>query len=392
MRDELRRNSDLARRFAALVLGVAIGLPMSVAALAVEPADIESNLTITIRGTEKQLTLDEALSALNVQSVSMALIDKDRIAWARAYGPGATPDTLYQAASLSKFVAAVGAMRLVDAKRLALDADVNAGLTSWKVPTNDFDKDHPVTLRGLLSMTAGIGVPGFLGYEIGAPLPTLTQVLYGTPPANSPPVTLIAVPDSAYHYSGGGYEIAEALMIDAVKTPFVDLMDTLVLEPAGMSHSTFAQPLPSDRVAKAATGHFADGREVASGFHVFPEHAAAGLWSTPSDLAELLLVIGRAWRGESRLFLAPETVREMLTRQNGGPYGLGAAVGDADGSVVLMKRGQNVGYQAYLILLPGEGQGMVIMTNSDNGSILAEALIRWAAEAYGWPALGPLAD
>ena len=391
MRHELRRMSDLARRLAALVLSVAIGLPLSVAVLAAEAADIESKLTITVGGAEKQLTLDEALSALNIPSVSMALIDKDRIAWARAYGANATPDTLYQAASLSKFVAAVGAMRLVDAKRLALDADVNAGLTSWKVPGNDFDKEHPVTLRGLLSMTAGIGVPGFLGYDIGAPLPTLVQVLNGTPPAN-PPVTVIAVPGSAYHYSGGGYEIAEALMIDAVKAPFADLMDTLMLEPAGMSHSTFAQPLPSDLVPKAATGHLADGKEVASGFHVFPEHAAAGLWSTPSDLAELLLVIGRAWRGESRLFLAPETVREMLTRQNGGPYGLGAAIGDADGSVVLMKRGQNVGYQAYLILLPGEGQGMVVMTNSDNGSILAEALIRRAAEAYGWPPLGPLAD
>jgi len=390
MRDAPWRTADHARRLA-LGLGVAMVLPMSVAALAAEPADVETNLTITLGGMEKQLTLAEAMSALNIQSVSMALIDKDRIAWARAYGANATPDTLYQAASLSKFVAAVGAMRLVEAKRLALDADVNAGLTSWKIPANDFDKGHPVTLRGLLSMTAGIGVPGFLGYEIGAPLPTLAQVLDGAPPANSPPVAVTAVPGS-YHYSGGGYEIAEALMIDAVKTSFADLMDTLVLEPVGMSHSTFAQPLPSDLVAKAATGHFADGKEIASGFHVFPEHAAAGLWSTPTDLAELLLVIGRAWRGESRLFLAPETVREMLTRQNGGPYGLGAAVGDSEGSVVLMKRGQNVGYQAYLILLPGDGQGMVVMTNSDNGSILAEALIRRAAEAYGWPPLGPLAD
>jgi CubicO group peptidase (beta-lactamase class C family) len=139
-------------------------------------------------------------------------------------------------------------------------------------------------------------------------------------------------------------------------------------------------------------GHYADGKELAGSWHVFPEHAAAGLWSTPSDLANLLLLIGRAWRGESRLFLSPETVREMLTPQNGGPYGLGAAIGEAEGSLVLMKRGQNVGYQAYLILLPAEGKGMVVMTNSDNGSILAEALIRRAAALYGWPKLGPLAD
>ncbi len=367
-------------------------LLLSVPAFAADPSDLESKLTIAVGGIDKTLTLGGAMDALNIPSVSLALIDQDRVAFARAYGAGATPETLYQAASLSKFVAAVGAMRLVDEKLLDLDEDVNARLTSWKVPTNDFDKGHPVTLRGLLSMTAGIGVPGFLGYEVGAPLPNLTQILYGAPPANSPPVTVIAQPGSAYHYSGGSYEIAEALMADAMKAPFPDLMDKLVLKQAGMRHSSFAQPLPRDREVEAVTGHDAEGKELPGGWHVFPEHAAAGLWSTPTDLADLLLLIGRAWRGESRLFLLPETVREMLTPQNGGPYGLGAAVSEAGGSLVLMKRGQNVGYQAYLILLPAEGQGMVVMTNSDNGSILAEALIRRAAELYGWPALGALAD
>ena len=307
-------------------------------------------------------------------------------------GDGVTPETLFQAASLSKFVACVGAMRLVDRNRLALDGDVNKALTSWRVPANDLDKDHPVTLRGLLSMTAGIGVPGFLGYAIDAPLPTLTQILDGAPPANSPPVTVIAVPGSAYHYSGGGYQIAEALMVDALHAPFAETMDGLVLKPAGMSHSTFAQPLPDALKAHAVTGHLADGSEVAGGFHVFPEHAAAGLWSTPTDIANLLLLMARTWRGESGLFLKPETVREMFTAQNGGPYGLGAAVAQQDGSLIVMKRGQNVGYQSYLILLPGEGAGMVVMTNSDNGSILAEALIRKAAELQAWPRLPPFAD
>jgi CubicO group peptidase (beta-lactamase class C family) len=242
-------------------------------------------------------------------------------------------------------------------------------------------------------MTAGIGVAGFLGYEPGTRLPTLTQILDGTPPANSAPVTVVDVPGRAYHYSGGSYEIAEALMVDTLGTPFVEAMDDLVLEPAGMTHSTFAQPLPEALRAKAVMGHLADGTEVAGGFHVFPEHAAAGLWSTPADIANLLLLVGRAWRGESALFLAPETARETLTRQTAvGPYGLGAAIAESEGALIVMKRGQNVGYQSYLILLPGQGQGLVVMTNSDNGSILAEALIRRAAEIYGWPALPALAD
>jgi CubicO group peptidase (beta-lactamase class C family) len=163
------------------------------------------------------------------------------------------------------------------------------------LPVNEFDKDHNVTLRGLLSMTAGIGVPGFLGYAPGAPLPTLTQILDGARPANSPPVTVIAVPGSTYYYSGGGYEIAEALMVDTLHQPFVEALNDLVLQPAEMTHSTFAQPLPKDLEAKAVTGHLADGTEISGGFHVFPEHAAAGLWSTPSDIANLLLLVARTW-------------------------------------------------------------------------------------------------
>jgi CubicO group peptidase (beta-lactamase class C family) len=392
MRNEPRRFLPPGRSLAILLLGIVVALASSAGALAGEPSDLESKLTVSVGGVEKTLTLGEAMAALNIPSVSLALIDRDQVALARAYGAGATPETLYQAALLSKFVAAIAAMRLVDDKRLALDQDVNARLTIWKVPTNGFDQGHPVTLRGLLSMTAGIGVPGFLGYDIGAPLPNLTQILNGAPPANSPPITVIAVPGSGYAYSGGGYEIAEALMVDVTKAPFPDLMNDLVLSPAGMRRSTFVQPLPHDREGDAVTGHYADGTELRGGYRVFPEHAAAGLWSTPSDLAGLLLLIGRAWRGESRLFLLPETARQMLTPQNAGPYGLGAAIGDADGSLVLMKRGQNVGYQAYLLLLPAEGQGMVVRTNSDNGSILAEALIRRAAALYGWPRLRALAD
>ena len=241
-------------------------------------------------------------------------------------------------------------------------------------------------------MTAGIGVPGFIGYELGAPLPTLTEILNGTPPANSPPVTVIAVPGSAYHYSGGGYEITEALMQDVAGKPFTELMQDLVLGPAEMTASSFAEPIAPDLEPRAVSGHYGDGAELPGRWRVVPEHAAAGLWSTPTDIAKLLIQIGRAWRGESHLFLAPDTVREMLNPQNGGPYGLGAAVSGDGGDLVLMKRGQNVGYQGYLILYPAAGQGLVVMTNSDNGSTLAAALISRAAKAYGWPPLPPLAD
>ena len=364
----------------------------SSAAQAAEPGAIESDLVINVQGGERHVSLDEALKLLNIPSASLALIDEGCIAFAHAYGKDATPDTVYQAASLSKFVAAIGAMRLVDDGTLDLDQDVNDKLTSWRVPSNALDATHKVTLRGLLSMTGGIGVPGFLGYEAGAPLPTLPQILDGAPPANSPPVTVIAVPGSAYHYSGGGYEIAEALMQDATGKPFPQLMQDLVLGPMGMAASSFDQPPAAAFAAKAASGHFGDGTELPGRWHVFPEHAAAGLWSTPTDLAKLLVELADVWQGLSSIFLRRQALEEMLKPQNGGPYGLGAAIAGDGASLVLMKRGQNVGYQGYLILYPASGQGMVVMTNSDNGSKLAEALIKRAASAYGWPELPPLAD
>lgn len=361
-------------------------------ATAAEPGAIERDLVVAVQGEEHRGSIDETLKLLDIPSASIALIDEGRIAFARAYGKDATPDTIYQAASLSKFVAAIGAMRLVEKGALKLDEDVNDRLTSWKVPGNSFDSTHKVTLRGLLSMTGGIGVPGFLGYAASAPLPTLKQILDGTPPANSPPVTAIAVPGSAYRYSGGGYEIAEALMQDATATPFPQLMRELVLDPMGMTGSSFDQPPDAALMARATSGHFGDGKELPGRWHLFPEHAAAGLWSTPTDLAKLLVQLAHTWQGFSSIFLYRQTLQEMLTRQNGGPYGLGAAIAGEGASLVLMKRGQNIGYQGYLILYPATGQGMVVMTNSDNGSKLAEALIKRAAASYDWPDLPPLAD
>jgi CubicO group peptidase (beta-lactamase class C family) len=364
----------------------------SSAVQAAEPGAIENDLVITVQGEERHVSLDEALKLLDIPSASLALIDEGRIAFASAYGKDATPDAVYQAASLSKFVAAIGAMRLAEDGTLDLDQGVNDKLTSWRVPSNALDATHKVTLRGLLSMTGGIGVPGFLGYEAGASLPTLVEILDGAPPANSPPVTLIAVPGSAYHYSGGGYEIAETLMQDATGKPFPQLMQDLVLGPMGMTASSFDQPPSAAFAARAVSGHFGDGTELPGRWHVFPEHAAAGLWSTPTDLAKLLVELSDVWQGLSSIFLRRQTLEEMLTPQNGGPYGLGAAIAGEGASLVLMKRGQNVGYQGYLILYPASGQGMVVMTSSDNGSKLAEALIKRAASAYGWPELPPLAD
>jgi CubicO group peptidase (beta-lactamase class C family) len=141
-----------------------------------------------------------------------------------------------------------------------------------------------------------------------------------------------------------------------------------------------------------ATGHLSSGAEVPGGWRAMPEAAAGGLWSRPTDLARLLIAISRSWRGENDTLLSQAMAREMLKRQNGGPYGLGAAVSGAGRSFVLMKRGQNVGYQGHMLIFPSTGQGIVVMANSDNGTTLATAIIRRAAAVFRWPHLGELHD
>ncbi|MGZ8371589.1 MAG: serine hydrolase domain-containing protein [Rhodoplanes sp.] len=360
--------------------------------LARDSAEIERDLPIELpgTGTPRRLDLAAAICALNIPSVSVALIGT--LDWARVFGRGATADTLYQAASLSKLVTAVAALRLVEQGRLALDRDVNEQLTGWRLPDSPLTRGHPVTLRGLLNMTAGIGVPGYVGYAPEQPLPDLVQILDGAPPANSPPVRVESVPGARYAYSGGGYEIVQALIETVTGRSFEAAMQKLVLQPLGMSHSMFVQPLPPALVGRAAEGHDASGAPLPGGWRVVPELAAGGLWSTPTDLAKLLIAIARAFRGERPAFLGQATARAMLTRQSVGPYGLGGAVDGAGSDLVLMKRGQNVGYQSYMLIFPVTGQGMVVMTGSDSGTTLATALIRRAASAYRWPGLGELRD
>ena len=351
------------------------------------PPDLEHGLRITPPGGgARQADLAEAMRSLRVPSASLALIDGGTIT-ARAYGDGASAGTLYQAASISKLAAAVVALRLVQDGRLTLDTDVNEGLSSWKVPDSELTRGHPVTLRGLLSMTGGTNVHGFPGYGPGAPIPDLGQILDGRPPATSPPVRVTYVPGSRYLYSGGGYEIVQALVQDATGRPFADVARELVLGPAGMADSSFAQPLPERLAPRAARGHWEDGSELPGGWRAFPELAAAGLWATPTDLARLLVEIGRAYRGETGALLGQETAKAMLTPQNGGPYGLGGAVAGSGRNLALMKSGHNTGYHAHLVLFPVAGQGLVVMTDSENGGPLAKALIRRAAVVYGWPPL-----
>lgn len=201
----------------------------------------------------------------------------------------------------------------MQAGKLSLDADVNQHLKSWKLPPNPFIEESPVTLRGLLTHSAGVTVPGFRGYETGSRVPTLFQILDGEPPANSPPIRVDMTPGKMWRYSGGGFLIAEQMMTDVTGTPFATLMQEWVLRPLGMKRSTYTQPLPAELLAQAALAHRADGTVLPGGAHVYPELGAAGLWSTPSDLARYAIAIQEALSRKSNAVLSAQTAQAMLT-------------------------------------------------------------------------------
>ncbi|HZS52902.1 MAG TPA: serine hydrolase domain-containing protein [Bryobacteraceae bacterium] len=223
--------------------------------------------------------------------------------------------TLFQAGSISKPVAAVAAMKLVEEGKLALDQNINTFLTTWKVPDNEFTKDKKVTLREILSHSAGVTVHGFPGYAAGDPIPTLVQVLDGVKPANTPPIRVDVVPGSIWRYSGGGYTIMQLAMTDVTHEPFPEIMRNTVLIKAGMRDSTYENPLPSRLSGVAATGYGSDGAPVARRYHTYPEMAAAGLWTTASDLARFGIEIQKSREGRSNRILKQGTVQEMLTEQ-----------------------------------------------------------------------------
>ena len=338
-------------------------------------------------------TLAERLAHYQIPGVSIAVVNDGRVEWARAYGlkdattkEPVTTETLFQAGSISKPVAALAALKLVEEGRLSLDEDVNAKLVSWKVPENEFTKDQKVTLRRLLTHSAGLTMHGFPGYAADAPVPSLIQVLNGEKPANTAPVRVDTVPGTIWRYSGGGYTVMQQLLIDVLKKPFPEIMRSLVLEPAGMTHSTYEQPPPAARAQQAATAHLR-GQALKGRYHTYPEMAAAGLWTTPTDLAILAIELQKSLAGKSNRILSKNMTSQMLSKQFQN-WGLGAAVTMKGQTVEFSHGGVDEGFEAYWVGF-SDGRGAAVMTNGDRGSEFAMEIIRSIAREYDWPDFQP---
>jgi CubicO group peptidase (beta-lactamase class C family) len=325
-------------------------------------------------------SLAELMAADGIPGVAVAAGTLADGVWSAGYGTiGAgrpepvTGTTVFQACSISKHVAAFGALRLVADGTLSLDADIRDYLSSWQLSDSDGWRPR-VTPRQLLAHTAGLSYNWFPGYGAGAAVPSLRQILDGEPPATTPPVRATLLPGSQFRYSGSHYAVLQQLMTDVTGTPFAELLDALVLGPAGMADSSYRQQFPAGRPGGAALGHHGTGTPVPGGWRTQPELAAAGLWTTPADLVRLELEIIRAAAGESRL-LPAELAGQMLTAQVPGGMGLGTWADTSAGYLRFGHPGRNTGYSCLSSAWPATGAAFAMMTNNDDaGEVLATSV------------------
>jgi CubicO group peptidase (beta-lactamase class C family) len=380
-----------------LVVGCARPVPV-LPAVDSRASRVEAGLRtpVVVKGEPSRMTIADRMRFHHVPGMSVAVVDHGRIAWAKGYGVteagGTTPvtvDTLFQAASISKPVAAMGALALVDRGVLRLDEDVNFKLKSWKVPETDLTRHEKVTLRRLASHTAGLTVHGFRGYAAGEPIPTVRQILDGEKPANSDPIRVDTAPGGASRYSGGGFVVMQLLMTEVTGKPFPALMRELVLDRLGMANSTYQQPLPPELAGRAAAGHDDKGRMIGGRWFSYPEMAPAGLWTTAADLARFLIDLQQTRAGRSARVISQASATLMLT-PHGTDYGLGLGLRDGPHGRSFNHNGSNVGFKCQMIGGLNAAYGVVVMTNGDHGGPLADEVVRAVADEYGWSDYRPI--
>lgn len=355
-------------------------------------ARIENGLQPNLQIVDQNIPLiniEERMRELRIPGVSIAVLNNGNIEWAKGYGfadmseeRAVTTETLFLAGSISKPVAALHAHQLAEKGTISLDENVNAYLTSWKVPENEFTTEEKVTLRRILNHTAGLTVWGFPGYDKGDTLPSVVDVLEGK--GNTEPVRVYKKPGESWMYSGGGYTIMQLLFTDIEDKSFTDIMQKDVLLPLGMTSSTFENPLPKKYHAIAATGYRSNGNEVEGKWPIYTEMAAAGLWTTPSQLVLWAKEIQQIQQRKQDGLLKLETVESMLLPGMNG-HGLGPTVDE----FTYGHGGADEGFRAQMTVWKDQPIAVVIMVNSDNGSIMQEIMLSIAKE-YQLPGIEPI--
>jgi len=367
------------------------------ASMAFAQGDIESRIArvekgllppVLVRG-ERGWDIAERMRFYKCPGVSIAVIRDNQIDWAKGYGvreaggtEPITSQTVFQAASISKPVTAMAALKLVELGHISLDQDINEFLKTWKLSESRFTSKNKATLRRLLSHTAGITVHGFPGYAEGATLPTIVQILDGQPPANTETIRVDTVPGTISRYSGGGIVMVQCALIDREGKTFPEIMKERVIDPLGMTRSTYCQPLPESWRSDAASGHYPDMSVVPGKYHVYPEMAPAGLWTTPSDLARFAIEISQSLEGKSNRVLSQEMTRQMLTPVL-DDAGLGVFIERRGSTEYVGHNGANEGFRSQMVFQRSGGNGAVVMINGSNFDIINEIIYSIARE-YRW--------
>lgn len=401
-----RRNSVIDERRSkvlGLFLGlVALGIGDSFASsndevLVETLRQIETGLRPAIRPVDaatEHWTIIERMRHYSVPAVSLAIVHDGKLALAKAYGEvqsgfgePVTTDTVFSVGSLSKVGAAMVVLRLVADGAVDLDADVAKAIKRWRVPNSPIRvrEGMHVTLRGLLSHTAGLSVHGFADFQPSEDIPSVVEILEGAAPAKNAPVQLIYPPGASSAYSGGGTTVVELLVEEITKLEFPDAAEENVFAPLEMARTTYRNPLPASH-GNIARAHDEDGKLAAKprGWHTFAERAASGLWTTPSDYARMVVALMDSYHGTGG-FLPQSIAIDALTEVGASPYGLGPELDGFGLNRRFMHGGSNESYKAFFEVYIERGEGLIVFTNGANGDAIYAEIRRAAASAFGWP-------
>jgi CubicO group peptidase (beta-lactamase class C family) len=355
--------------------------------------EVENNLAgwVQINDSGTVWNLADRMKFYRVKGLSIAVIHNYQLEWARGYGWAdeaekrpVTVNTLFQAGSISKSLNSVGVMKLVEEKKLGVDEDINNFLKNWKFPYDSISKGKPITLHNLLSHSGGLTVHGFPGYEISDPLPDIYQILNGQKPANTAPVRSMIEPSLKYIYSGGGTTISQLIVMDVTKMPYDKYMWENVLEPLGMTNSSYQQPPNPSKTNQLATGYLWAEKEVKGKHHIYPEQAAAGLWTNPTDLSKYIIETQLSYEGRSSKVLSREITRQRLTPYVDSTTALGCFISKRGDISYFSHGGSDVGFLSIYYGNLKNGDGVVVQINSDFSGALLTEVVNSVARVYGW--------
>ncbi|NDF61119.1 MAG: class A beta-lactamase-related serine hydrolase, partial [Crocinitomicaceae bacterium] len=359
---------------------------------------VESNLVGNVQIENipsPKWTLEERMRFYHANGLSISVIKDYKVEWTKYYGWAdsmeqrpVTSTTRFQAASNSKSLHAIGILKLVQEGKIQLDKDINTYLKSWKFPYDSLSKNKKITVANLLSHTAGLSTHGFRGYKKGEPLPSIVQILDGVEPSNSQPVRSEFEPSEHFNYSGGGTIISQLILTDVTGMPYDEYMFKNVLAPLGMNNSSFSLPALNGNESILASGYYDDGYKVEGGYNIHPELAAAGLWTTSTDLAKYVIETQLALEGKSKKVLNQKITKLRLTPYLDKESALGVFILDRGGVKYFNHGGTNEGFVSQYVGSLEGGNGVVVMTNTLNPLFLDE-IIYSVAHTYNWKNFTP---